>query len=139
MQRIYVSGYWTNTKYNFAKERILNVQNFKVSDLIKVYAENVNDRNEGPIVSRREFDLNETWDLADKLCQSKEEVLAKIVNMNRNDIGMEVFDMFGAIFWTKELIEVENELRKRTFLMTYVRATSEGIIWLFYRHPTNHR
>ncbi|MGP1919250.1 MAG: hypothetical protein ACTS41_00560 [Candidatus Hodgkinia cicadicola] len=98
-------------------------KNFKVGDLIKVYAENVNDRNEGPIVSRRELDLNETWDLADKLCQSKEEVLAKIVNMNRNGIGMEVFDMFGAIFWTKELIEVENELRKRTFLMTYVRAT----------------
>ncbi|MGP1917069.1 MAG: hypothetical protein ACTS6P_00350 [Candidatus Hodgkinia cicadicola] len=98
-------------------------KNFKVGDLIKVYAENVNDRNEGPIVSRRELDLNETWDLAEKLCQSKEEVLAKIVNMNRNGIGMEVFDMFGAIFWTKELIEVENELRKRTFLMTYVRAT----------------
>ncbi|MGP1906219.1 MAG: hypothetical protein ACTS4X_00350 [Candidatus Hodgkinia cicadicola] len=98
-------------------------KNFKPGDLIKVYVENVNDRKGGPIVSRRELDLNETWDLVDKLCQSKEEVLAKVVNMNRNGIGMEVFDMFGAIFWTKELIEVENELRKRTFLMTYVRAT----------------
>ncbi|MGP1911261.1 MAG: hypothetical protein ACTS4T_00320 [Candidatus Hodgkinia cicadicola] len=98
-------------------------ENFKVGDLIKVYVENVNDQNEGPVVSRRELDLNETWDLADKLCQSKEEVLTKIVNMNRNGIRMEVFDMLGAIFWTKELIEVENELRKRTFLTTYVRAT----------------
>ncbi|MGP1912079.1 MAG: hypothetical protein ACTS5A_03040, partial [Candidatus Hodgkinia cicadicola] len=98
-------------------------KNFKVGDLIKVYAENVNGRSEGLTVSRRELDLNETWDLAEKLHQSKKEVLAKIVNMNRNGIRMEVFDMFGAIFWTKELIEVENELRKRTFLMTYVRAT----------------
>ncbi|MGP1917258.1 MAG: hypothetical protein ACTS6P_01395 [Candidatus Hodgkinia cicadicola] len=88
-------------------------------------------------MSRRELDLNEIWDLAEKLCQSKEEVLAKIVNMNRNDIGMEVFDMFGTIFWTKELFEVENELRKRKFMMTYVCATCRrhNMIVLSPSHP----
>ncbi|MGP1917087.1 MAG: hypothetical protein ACTS6P_00445 [Candidatus Hodgkinia cicadicola] len=112
-------------------------KNFKLGDLIKVYVEVVNNQNEGPFVSRRELDSNETWDLVDELCQSKEEVLAEVVGMNRNGIRMEAFDMFGAIFWTKELIEVENELRKRKFMMTHVRATCRrhNMIVLSPSHP----
>ncbi|MGP1918183.1 MAG: hypothetical protein ACTS4U_00535 [Candidatus Hodgkinia cicadicola] len=98
-------------------------ENLKVGNMIKVYVENVGRNGEDVLVSRRELDLDETWDVADDLCKSGGEVLAKVVGMNRNGIGMEVFGMFGAIFWTRELIKLENEIRKRSFLMTRVKAT----------------
>ncbi|MGP1916489.1 MAG: hypothetical protein ACTS6G_03655, partial [Candidatus Hodgkinia cicadicola] len=98
-------------------------ENLEVGNSIKVYIESVGRNNEDVVVSRRELDLNETWDMADNLCKTGGEVLAKVIGMNRNGIEMEVFNMFGAIFWTKELIKLENELRKRTFLIARVRAT----------------
>ncbi|MFP3018988.1 MAG: hypothetical protein ACEY26_00585 [Candidatus Hodgkinia cicadicola] len=98
-------------------------KNLKVGNVVKVYVEHVDENEEDVLVSRRELDLDETWDMVDDLCKTREEVSAKVVGMNRNGIGMEVFGLFGAIFWTNGLIKLENELRKRQFLMARVRAT----------------
>ncbi|MGP1918660.1 MAG: hypothetical protein ACTS4V_01325 [Candidatus Hodgkinia cicadicola] len=98
-------------------------ENLEVGNSIKVYIESVGENNEDVHVSRRELDLDETWDMVDNLCKTKEEVLAKVIGINRNGIEMEVFNMFGAIFWNKEIIKLENELRKRSVLMARVRAT----------------
>ncbi|MGP1916178.1 MAG: hypothetical protein ACTS6G_01915, partial [Candidatus Hodgkinia cicadicola] len=68
-------------------------KNLEVGNLIKVYIEDVGNNGENVFVSRRELDLDETWDMVNDLCETGKEVLAKVVGMGRNGIEMEVFDM----------------------------------------------
>ncbi|MGP1922979.1 MAG: hypothetical protein ACTS6H_00665, partial [Candidatus Hodgkinia cicadicola] len=77
-------------------------KSLEVGNLIEVYVEDVEKNGENVFVSIRELDLDETWGMVNDLCETGKEVLAKVVGMGRNGIEMEVFDMFGAIFWTKE-------------------------------------
>ncbi|MGP1922034.1 MAG: hypothetical protein ACTS6A_00290 [Candidatus Hodgkinia cicadicola] len=95
-------------------------ENLTNGALIKVYIEHINE--DEVIVSRRKLDEGELWDKLDNLHESKTEVEAKVVGFTRRGIKLNVFGMFGAIFWNKELIDLEIELRSKPVLVTRIRA-----------------
>ncbi|MGP1918473.1 MAG: hypothetical protein ACTS4V_00280 [Candidatus Hodgkinia cicadicola] len=97
--------------------------NLSVGDWTKVYIEETDKDEDCTIVSRRKLDEAERWKLIMRLCKSGEEIKADIVRLTRKGIEMEVCGVFGIIFWTKELSELENEIRNRSELIVRVRAT----------------
>ncbi|MGP1922928.1 MAG: hypothetical protein ACTS6A_01685 [Candidatus Hodgkinia cicadicola] len=97
-----------------------NFKNLTKGTLVKVYIESIND--EEVIVSRGNLDEDELWNKLDNLHESETEVEARIVGFTRRGIKLDVFGMFGAIFWTKELIDLEIELRSKSVLVTRIRS-----------------
>ncbi|MGP1918271.1 MAG: hypothetical protein ACTS4U_01075 [Candidatus Hodgkinia cicadicola] len=95
-------------------------KNLSVGSTVKVYVEFVNE--EGVIVSRRKLDEIELWAKLENLCETGTAVEAKIINFTRKGIKLDVYGIFGAIFWTKELIELEIELRSRSVLVTRIKS-----------------
>ncbi|MFP3018892.1 MAG: hypothetical protein ACEY26_00035 [Candidatus Hodgkinia cicadicola] len=95
-------------------------KNLKVGASIKVYIELINE--DELILSRRTLDEDELWGKLEDLCESGAEVEAKIINFTRRGIKLDVYGAIGAIFWTKELIALEIELRSRSILVTRVKS-----------------
>ncbi|MFP3019006.1 MAG: hypothetical protein ACEY26_00680 [Candidatus Hodgkinia cicadicola] len=100
-------------------------RHLSVGDWIKSYVEENDENEEYVIVSRRQLDETERWELMKRLCVTGGEVKANVVQLTRRGIGMEVCGLMGAIFWTKGLIELENEIRNKSAIMVRVRATCE--------------
>ncbi|MGP1916555.1 MAG: hypothetical protein ACTS6G_04030 [Candidatus Hodgkinia cicadicola] len=97
-----------------------NYKNLGVGALISVYIEYIND--DEVIVSRRKLDEDELWSKLDKLYENKTEIEAEVIEFTRKGIKLDVFGVFGAIFWTKKLINLEIELRNKLFLLTRIKA-----------------
>ncbi|MGP1911843.1 MAG: hypothetical protein ACTS6G_05345 [Candidatus Hodgkinia cicadicola] len=89
-------------------------------EVIKVYVELINE--EEAIVSRRTLDEDEMWNKLERLYEAKAEVEAEIVGFNRKGIRLDAYGAFGEIFWTKELIEFEIELRNKSTLLTRIKS-----------------
>ncbi|MGP1922183.1 MAG: hypothetical protein ACTS44_00235 [Candidatus Hodgkinia cicadicola] len=89
-------------------------------EFVKVYIELI---NEGEvIVSRRTLDEEEMWNKLERLYEAKAEVEAEIISFNRKGIRLDVYGAFGEIFWTKELIKFEIELRNKSTLLTRIKS-----------------
>ncbi|MGP1918099.1 MAG: hypothetical protein ACTS4U_00050 [Candidatus Hodgkinia cicadicola] len=91
-----------------------------VGDCTKVYIERVSKSEGYIIVSRRRLDEIERWELMERLCVTGDEIKANVVKLTRRGIRMEVCGLVGAMFWTRELIELENEIRRRSTLIVRV-------------------
>ncbi|MGP1911313.1 MAG: hypothetical protein ACTS4T_00625 [Candidatus Hodgkinia cicadicola] len=89
-------------------------------ELVKVYIELINE--EEVIVSRRTLDEDEMWNKLERLYEAKAEVEAEIISFNRKGVRLDVYGAFGEIFWTKELIEFEIELRSKSTLLTRIKS-----------------
>ncbi|MFP3018972.1 MAG: hypothetical protein ACEY26_00480 [Candidatus Hodgkinia cicadicola] len=113
------------TKAIMPNNGLWGFEHLSVGDYIKVYIEEVNENEDYAIVSRRQLDETERWEFAEQLCKSCKEINAPIVKLTRRGIRLKVYDLMGAMFWTKELIELENEIRSKSTLMVRVSATCE--------------
>ncbi|MGP1918256.1 MAG: hypothetical protein ACTS4U_00970 [Candidatus Hodgkinia cicadicola] len=94
-----------------------------VGNCTKVYIEKTDKTEDYVIASRRQLDKTERWEFIEQLCESGKEIEAVIAKLTRRGIRMEVCGLVGAMFWTRELIELENEIRSKSTLMIRVRAT----------------
>ncbi|MFP3038916.1 MAG: hypothetical protein ACKEQK_00110 [Candidatus Hodgkinia cicadicola] len=94
--------------------------NLCVGDWLEVYIEWIDEMD--MIISRRNLDINDLWERLDTLCKNKEEIEGIIISFTRRGVKMDINGLFGVIYWTEDLIKLENELRKRATLMVHVRA-----------------
>ncbi|MGP1918592.1 MAG: hypothetical protein ACTS4V_00950 [Candidatus Hodgkinia cicadicola] len=101
-----------------------NYENLTVGTVISVYIEYIN--NDEVIVSRRKLDEDELWGKLEKLCDNGTEIEVRIIEFTRKGIKLDVFGVFGIIFWTKKLINLEIELRNKLFLSTRIKAIWEN-------------
>ncbi|MFP3038994.1 MAG: hypothetical protein ACKEQK_00565, partial [Candidatus Hodgkinia cicadicola] len=97
-------------------------QNLSVGDSLDVYVEGFSEEEGVIFVSRRDLDREELWGKLTQLCKNREEVEGEIIGLARRGLKMVVYGLFGVVYWTEDLIKLENELRKRIVLMVHVRA-----------------
>ncbi|MGP1915889.1 MAG: hypothetical protein ACTS6G_00280 [Candidatus Hodgkinia cicadicola] len=100
-------------------------RNLSMGDWTEVYIEEIDKDEDCAIVSRRKLDERERWKLIMQLSESGREIKSNIVRLTRKGIEMEVYGVFGIMFWNKELSDLENEIRNRSELIVRVRATCE--------------